>query len=323
MAMEEPVFKKATPNGLPILYHPIDKFNLETAFCTVLFLLANGANLSDYTLRPISQYSGNEQSINLTKYEESTYSKNMNRSKMSGIGNYYKLNGEAIIKNINNSHVKPTRLDQEELKWIIDRVYTDFIQYLDAKITGVALWSVNNKKPVINPRQVYSTDNWYLDSLIKYTPQTKEGFEDVVQTLSGVFERFVKYLTHTHLPSKSKLIKAYQRMLNGNVGVFEDLVEKIDPSAVRKVLVLDEFITWKDHLMTYERTTDGVVFGNCLFVVYPDSSGEWRIAGVPARGNFKLRRKVSGKLKFLHSNGFIGGDTREKCLKCAHESAKG
>lgn len=106
----------------------------------------------------------------------------------------------------------------------------------------------------------------------------------------------------------------------------------IHPSG--KIMVLEHFCPWKDHL--FELEAESNCAGNILYVLYQDSGGSWRIQAVPVDPtSFDSRKKlpevwrgvrdealsalvgVPGAI-FIHASGFIGGhSTKEGALSMA------
>jgi uncharacterized UPF0160 family protein len=101
-----------------------------------------------------------------------------------------------------------------------------------------------------------------------------------------------------------------------------------------KIMVLEHFCPWKDHLFELEQELD--IAGSVLYVLYQDSGGSWRVQAVPADPtSFESRKKlpeawrglrdealsalvgVPGAI-FIHASGFIGGHaTKEGALSMA------
>jgi uncharacterized UPF0160 family protein len=104
------------------------------------------------------------------------------------------------------------------------------------------------------------------------------------------------------------------------------------------VLVLDDFVPWKEHLFNMEKANDKRV--KVLYVVFPDSSKNWKVSAVPIQpASFDSRKKfpeqwcgLEGEklaqvcgvedATFVHAQGFIAGaKTKEGCLALANMAA--
>lgn len=273
------------------------------------------------------------------------------KTKLSCIGLIYKKFGNEIIQNIIDSTPDQTiDLNEEDLKMLYERIYFDFIEVIDSRITNQSQWcykyhTSHPKEPAdeIALRDLkYSLDNWYLDSIIKQMNLPwdinddnlhKIQFSKAIDLIMGVFSRFVRYLVFTHLGSRLYVETKYMNMINGTN---EKEFKTGDLGAMKKILILDKFVSWKEHLHSFEYKTDGLPVGHCLYTIFPDSTNAWRISCVPiSPGSFKSRKplplewrglmdkeleNITGvkDVKFVHSQGFIGGGlTFESCLKLA------
>lgn len=104
-----------------------------------------------------------------------------------------------------------------------------------------------------------------------------------------------------------------------------------------EILLLDKFCPWKHHLADLEKEYN--VQGVPKLVIFTDTSGGWRVAGVPVTPDSFLGRKflpepwrglrdeelsqVAGVegLTFAHHTGFIGGaKSKEAALQMAIKS---
>lgn len=273
------------------------------------------------------------------------------KTKLSCIGLIYKQFGRDIIQNIINSTPNQSvELNEGDMKMLFERIYFDFIEVMDSRIRKETKWcyKYNTKHPkeqadFIAERDLkFSVDNWYLDSMVSQMNlpwdvidenKHKEQFIKAIELTMGVFSRFVRYLVFTHLGGRSYVESKYMNMIHGGN---EEIYKTGDPSAMKKILILDKFVSWKEHLHSFEFKTAGLTVGHCLYTIFPDSTNGWRISSVPVSpGSLKSRKalplewrglnddklkEVSGidDVKFVHIQGFIGGGmTLESCLKMA------
>lgn len=321
----------------------------EDLFFSIDYIIGLGRNKSDME---ISWDKQNKQYF----YSKRIHKNNDKGQKtpLSCIGIIYKKYGKQIIQNI--IEATPDRsidLTSKDMNMIFERIYFDFIEVMDSKITNQYQWKykLHSKHPfekaeVIAKRDMkFSIDNWYLDSIVRNLNLTWDQEFDQQLNLTqfwrsvglcmGVFERSIKYLVFTHLGGRNYIQESYDSMLNGET---EIKYQMGDIGAMKRILILDKFVSWKEHLHTYEYQTDGLSLGHCLYTVFPDSGNgnSWRVACVPTSPGglqsrkplpLKWRGLIDGQLEeisgikgaqFVHAQGFIGGGTsRETCLKMA------
>jgi uncharacterized UPF0160 family protein len=110
--------------------------------------------------------------------------------------------------------------------------------------------------------------------------------------------------------------------------IVEDAVHSrmsVDPTG--QIIKLSQFAPWSEHLFDLEKTLG--CEGNILYVIFPDTSGMWRVQAVPTKpGSFETRKAlpepwrglrdavleavcgISGAT-FVHAGGFIAGSKTE------------
>lgn len=264
---------------------------------------------------------------------------------LATVGLIYRSYGKQIMTKITGF------TDTSRIKWLFERAYFDYIEIIDAHTRGYTLYNVADdavgkalfsdelqKLPAfvkyynvqMHDREAIlelassssgSGGGGTVDFELEFEKEWQRRFEIVVGILKSGFENYVKYFAFSFLHGEQVLISAYD-------GKMED-----------RIVVLDEFIPWKEHLFQYERQRG--ILGHCLYVVYPDSSKNWRLAAVPTMpGAFQSRKKLvddwcglSGedlRLKcgvkdasFVHAQGFIAGaDSKEGCIEMAKLAVK-
>jgi uncharacterized UPF0160 family protein len=107
-----------------------------------------------------------------------------------------------------------------------------------------------------------------------------------------------------------------------------------------KIIVLESFFPWKDQLLEYEQEHSIADSEKPWFVVYPDSSGSWRVQTIPIDEykSFSSRKALPEPWRgvrdenlsnlsgipdciFVHATGFIGGNkTFQGALVMAQKS---
>lgn len=272
------------------------------------------------------------------------------KTTLSCIGQVYKRYGRAIIQSIIDATPgKTVNLSEEEMKLLYDRIYFDFIEGIDAKLTGESLWAYKPHSPhpkgspdMVAERDLkFSVKNWDLESMVQnmnlpWDAQSeirhREQFLLAVELVMGVFRRYVRYLVFSHFGGIKYVEEKYMEMLHGK----RSDGDYGDPSAMKRILVLDKFVSWKEHLHQFEYKTPGITLGHCLYAVFLDSTSGWRVCCVPVTpGSFESRKPFPAAwrglsdteleeacgvkdAKFVHAQGFIGGGlTLESCIRMA------
>lgn len=115
--------------------------------------------------------------------------------------------------------------------------------------------------------------------------------------------------------------------------VEEALRERETISECGQILVLNRFCPWKEHLFMLEKEKglEGVI----KFVIFQDTSLEWRVQAINNKDSFSLRRGLKQEWRgiiglklaeisqmvdivFCHNTGFIGGaKTKESTIRMA------
>ena len=146
-------------------------------------------------------------------------------------------------------------------------------------------------------------------------------------------------LTYTEFASSlSRLLKSWLPARSIVHAAIESRGEKC-PDCEGKVVRFDNFCPWKGHVFDAEKKLG--IEGSLLYVLYPDSKGNWRIQCIPeAPDSFTSRRPLPEKLRglrdeelseasgipgciFIHAAGFIGGNkTYEGALRMAQLALK-
>jgi uncharacterized UPF0160 family protein len=145
-----------------------------------------------------------------------------------------------------------------------------------------------------------------------------ERFKKASALVGGHFVDRVDYFAKAWLPARS--------------GVFSAISIRQTP----EIVILDEFLPWKDHLFSIEKELQ--IEGRILYIVYSDGKG-WRIQAVPqSLDSFESRKALPEPWRgirdekldeltgipggvFVHAAGFIGGHkTREGAIGLAKKA---
>ena len=224
--------------------------------------------------------------------------------RLSSAGLVYKHYGQDVIQQLLGLSA-----DQNTVTSVIfQKVYDDLIEGYDGVDNGVQQYpadivpayvdktSISHRVGALNPNWNDSFDD--LD----------ERFMRAVALTGAEFKDRVLYLAKAWLPAREIVLKAWNDR------------KKSHPSGA--VLILDHFCPWKEHLSILEKE------GNekALYVIYEDTSKQWRIQAVPEReGSFVSRKALPEQWRglrddelsslsgidgcvFVHASGFIGGN---------------
>ncbi|KXN89997.1 UPF0160 protein C27H6.8 [Leucoagaricus sp. SymC.cos] len=241
-------------------------------------------------------------------------------TKLSSAGLIYKHFGKEIIANRLQVTVDAP---QVALLWL--KLYKEFIEAIDGIDNGVSQYpkdiqplyrsrtDLSSRVAHLNPAWNQSVDAQAVDA----------RFLEASKLTGTEFLGRLDYYANAWLPARDLLVSAIQASK-----------ETIDPTG--RVILLNQFLPWKEHLFELEST--GVVAANvATYVVYPDeTAGNWRVQAVPVTPeSFESRKAlpeewrglrddelsrasdIEGQI-FIHASGFIGGNkTKEGALKLA------
>jgi len=225
-------------------------------------------------------------------------------TKLSSAGLVYKHFGREVIKNILET------ADNAKVEIVYKSVYDTLIESLDAIDNGIERYPTN-----IKPKYRLTTD---LSSRVSHlnppwndpSPNPDECFHKAVKMVGEEFVEKISYYGKVWYPARHIVEKAINTRF------------EVDPSG--KILLLDQFCPWKEHLRDLE---DELNLGeSILYLLFGDTNGSWRVQCVTKNGSaFENRRslpepwrglrdeelsKVSGieDCIFVHVSGFIGGN---------------
>lgn len=243
------------------------------------------------------------------------------KTKLSSAGLVYKHFGKEAIGQILNTQ------DDSVKDLLYSKVYADFIEALDANDNGINKYAEKDlkerfkDKSISLPSIVANLNPFWTES---DTPADFDRQFLVASELMGnAFKNVVRSLGVSWLPAKNVVEKSFASRFD------------VDPSG--KVLILEQFVPWKEHLYTIEKENGKQ--GEILYVLFADSGSNWRISTVPITStSFENRKPLPEAWRglrddalseatgvpgcvFIHAAGFIGGaKTQEAVLKLAKMS---
>lgn len=142
------------------------------------------------------------------------------------------------------------------------------------------------------------------------------------QNYDEPFQRAVEF-------AKTILVNEIRRSA-GQILAEAQLTKMIEPQKGNRIIILEHFVPWSSLIPVKEP--------QCLYVVYPDVSGTWRVQATPngvGKDSFELKAPLPSNWRglkpeelrkttscedaiFCHNSGFImGTKTREGAVQCA------
>jgi len=258
--------------------------------------------------------------------------------KMSSAGLIYKHFGKAIIENIlrilnenrnsnliTNKKSEKEESQNQEINLIYDKLYYNFIAYVDGQDNGINQYPDN-----IIPKYVNTTS--YANRVARLNPEWCEPNADqserFILALDVAEQEFldqVKFIAHVFLPAYSIVKDAFDR--------------RFETHKSGKILYFDFGFPWKSHLKQIEEESKLNDNEKVLFAIIKNSEEDFRLNTIPvSEGSFKFRKgivqnwrglelsklaEISGinDIIFVHTTGFIGGaKTKESVFKMAEVS---
>jgi len=236
--------------------------------------------------------------------------------RLSSAGLVYKHFGRQILQKIGG-------IEGDTLELIYQKIYTDFIEAVDALDNGV-----NQYDTSLKARYRVSTDLGArvgrLNPPWNGTGVPDEQFKLAVAMTGAEFLDFVNDAVGSWLPARS---------------IVEDMVKnRKEIEASGAIAVLPMSCPWKGHLFDIEKEQG--IEGEIQYVLFGDNDN-WRLQSVPVSlEGFDNRAPIAAEWRgkrddelsqisgipggiFVHANGFIGGNkTKEGVIAMARGSLK-
>lgn len=225
-------------------------------------------------------------------------------TKLSSAGLVYKHHGRSVIRSI-------TALKKDdEVDAVFARVYDEFIEALDGIDNGVQQYESDAPARYVNKTDLSSriarvNPEWHERCT---NEDVDERFHTALRLAGAEFADCVRRTASSWLPARARVARMYER--------------RFEHDASGEVLVLSEFVPWKDHLFQLEKEN-----GRVKYVLYEDDTSKaWRIQCVPVEpGSFTSRAPLPKQWRalrdqdlsavtgvegcvFVHASGFIGGN---------------
>lgn len=183
--------------------------------------------------------------------------------RLSSAGLIYMHFGEEIIAEVLKKF--NTKLTEAQMKNVFMKIYSSFIQEIDAIDNGVPQFDGEPKYRVnthLSSRVKKFNPDWMEDK----TPEQIDGlFLEAKKYVGEEFLDKVKYFAMSWLPAR-KLVEAA-------------VAKRFEVHQSGEILELERFCPWQEHLRDIEKEIDGL---KVKFVVFNSGSGErtdWRVQG--------------------------------------------
>jgi len=248
-------------------------------------------------------------------------------TKLSSAGLVYLHFGKAIIA----QHLGVPE-DSNEVKVIWEKLYSSFIEALDAHDNGISVYDPSSIAAASISKK-FTDGGFTLGAMVgrlnpnwndptPSDPKAAQELEDskflvASQRIGEEFSRDLDYYARSWLPARSIVHEAYAKRTEYDAG--------------GRILVFDgQAVPWKDHLYECEEA-DAEAKSKVLYVLYPEKptpDAKWRIQCVPeSKDSFQSRKPlpeawrgfrdeelsgicgVDGAV-FVHAAGFIGGNKK-------------
>jgi uncharacterized UPF0160 family protein len=237
-------------------------------------------------------------------------------TKLSSAGLVYKHFGKDVLRQVLKKSDDDV-VSEELVDICYTKLYTGFMEHIDAIDNGI---SVSDGDPKYHVSTTLSSRVGNLNL----------QWNDEDQSAEATNERFVRamYLTCSEFLEKADYLS--NAWWPARSIVRQSLDKRFDVHPSGRVIVLEQYCPWKEHLFDLEKE---IGCEPILYALYGDTGGAYRIQAVPVNPqSFQSRKKLPAEwcgLRddvlsdktgipggiFIHAGGFIGGhSTKEGAL---------
>ena len=252
-------------------------------------------------------------------------------TKLSSAGLIYKHYGKEIIKSIliNIAKANENEINENLLNIFYHKIYINFIEHIDANDNGI---SISNDDTTLK----YIISSALPHRVGRLNPAWNE------EVTSEIYNsRFIEAMCLTGCEFIEQVVNLYKNWLPAREIVEDSIKNRHEIDSSGRIIVLNKFCPWKEHLFDIEEEWKISNNNNCndnkiLYCLYGDSSGSWRVQAVPEHPtSFESRKKLPTDLRglrdkelsdkcgisgciFIHASGFIGGhSTKDGAIQLA------
>ena len=229
--------------------------------------------------------------------------------RMSSAGLIWKYFGKEVIQSLCGIS------DPATTAVVHDKMYSDLFQCLDAVDNGIAQYDTHTPERFRDCTSLPVRVSRLNPSWREEEPDYDAGFYKAMALVGREFREILEQVVQEWLPARG-LVEKY-------------LLAAREVHESGKIMVLEKFCPWKDHLYELEKEheKEGVIY-----VLYLDSAKTWKIQAVGVSGVAFASRlplpeawwgkrgeelaKVAGieGVEFVHATGFIGGGNSFECV---------
>lgn len=246
------------------------------------------------------------------------YAEKFSKVRLSSAGLVYTYFGEEVIKHVVKQKANAD-VDGECLRSVFEKVYENFIEEIDGIDNGVAQFADEPTYRIsthLSARIGHFNSQW--NSSGDFNEQV--AFEKAKTAAGAELVDCILYYATVWWPARSIVDEAIKKRFD------------VHPSG--KIIELEQFCPWKQHLYVLEKKHQ--CEGELLYCVFGQSGSDNRVICVPNTPTSFICRKflpepwrgvrddqlaaISGipAAKFCHATGFIGGaSTRDGTLQMA------
>ncbi|KAL2914796.1 hypothetical protein HK105_205727 [Polyrhizophydium stewartii] len=230
-------------------------------------------------------------------------------TRLSSAGLVYKHFGERVVRQILGWHAAE---DTPKVHLLFRKIYKDMIQAYDGIDNGVPAYP-SDVKPAYKDatgisHRVSALNPWWNQP----ADDIDQRFMKAVEMAGSEFKERVRFLGLSWLPARTLVEDA--------------LHSRKDVHESGRIIVLDQFCPWKEHLQQIEEENKLTEKNHPFYIVYQDSSSQWRVQAVPVSPtSFESRKALPEPWRgirdqalstltgiegcvFVHAGGFIGGN---------------
>ncbi|KAJ3019854.1 hypothetical protein HKX48_001683 [Thoreauomyces humboldtii] len=240
---------------------------------------------------------------------------------LSSAGLVYKHFGRRVV-----AQILGWEDSNPSLSIVYQKIYDDFVLAFDGIDNGVSQYDASLKPKYRDSTNASSRvgklNPWWNEKNVDY----QERFMKAVAMVGAEFQDRVKYVALAWLPGRELVVKA--------------LADRKAHDADGRIIVLEQFCPWKEHLHILEAEQKIAEENKALYVLYEDDTAkQWRIQAVSVTPeSFQSRKPLPEPWRgirdqalsdltgipggvFVHASGFIGGNqTKEGAMRMAQSA---
>ena len=223
-----------------------------------------------HTPQPTTPHHPHTTQNNLLDHHQKEFQETMNtgikqyKTRLSSAGLVYLHYGREVLRKF------APDVSDADLERLYDKVYENFMEHVDGIDNGVQQYSAADANvAVVQNYRVSTSLSARVSNLSprwnqKADPESfNEGFVKAVALTGQEFEESVSFFADAWLPAANIVVETLQK--------------RFDVHESGKIIRLDTFCPWQEHLFDVERSQN--VAGEILYCLFPDMNRGWRVCG--------------------------------------------